>query len=166
MPTNKIMVQTGEFRPTLEAVHLAAAMARDQQAMLVLVEMVAVSQPAWLGTDLGDVGRAEHTHQEMESYRAVAEEYGVPVTVQPFQYVTLLGAIVDAADYVNARLVFVVLPKTTLPLWHRFRVWRLRQQLGSRGRQLFWPREDSTRVAESQVPFTIARQAHREGQSS
>jgi hypothetical protein len=142
MPANRIMVQTGEYRSTLEAVHLASAMARDLHASLVLVEMIAVSQPAWLGTELGNIGRTAQTRREIESYRAVAEEYGVPVTVQPFQYVTLLEAIVDVADYVDACSVFVVLPKTAIPLWRRFRVWLLRQQLGSRKRDLFLPGEE------------------------
>jgi hypothetical protein len=165
MPENRIMVQTGEYRPTLEAVHLASAIARNQQATLVLVEMIAVSQPAWLGTELGNIGRTERTRQEMESYCAVAEEYGVPVTVQPFQYITLLGAITDAADYVDARLVFVVLPKVAIPLWHRFRVWLLRQRLESRGRQLFWPGEERTEIGGRQVPFAIVGQAHHHEQS-
>jgi hypothetical protein len=154
------MVQTGAYRPTLEAVHLASAMARVQQATLVLVEMVAVSQPAWLGTELGEIGRTERTRREMESYRTVAEEYEVPAVVQPFQYITLLGAISDAADYVDARWVFAVLPKSAIPLWHRFQVWLLRQRLSNQGRQLVLPEEERAAIAERaerKVLFTIAK---------
>ncbi len=166
MSANRIMVQTGEYRATLEAVHLAAAMARDQRAQLVLFEMIAVSQPAWLGTELGNVGRTERSRREMASYRAVAEEYGVPVTLQPFQYVTLLGAIVDAADFVDARSVFAVLPEASLPFWHRFRVWLLRQQLGSRGRELFLPGEEQPVFGERPVPFAIVGRVHREHETT
>lgn len=159
MASRKIMVQVSNYRTTLEMMHLACAMAGDLKASVVMVEMVAAQHPGWLGTDFGNMSRTEQTRREIESYRATAEDYGIEIELQPFQYITLVDAIADAADYVDADIVFANISESTIPLWQRFQTWLLRTKLARCGRQLYLPGQD-TNTTDS-VPFVVAPAGHK-----
>jgi hypothetical protein len=108
---------------TLQALHLACAVARSDGTNVVLVRFDPVQHTGWLGSQLPE---REHTIQELDElqqYRAVAAEYNVPLTSTIFYYATFTDAIVQAAAYVKAQAVFVVLPPTVFPLWRKWLNW-------------------------------------------
>src|SRR5947208_3225386 len=110
METQSIMVQITDRRWTLAAMHLACALARPAGAEVALVKMVPVQHVGWLGTDLGNLRLTPADRKDMSEYESITEDYGVQSSRHFYQYVTLPGALVDAAEYVNAQVVFATLP--------------------------------------------------------
>jgi hypothetical protein len=131
------MVQIMDPQKTLDALHFACALARGQQTNVVLVKMVAVEHLSWLGTELGEQHFTDDDNQALRGYREIASGYDVGVETQTFQYTSFTSALVQAADYVDAQIVFAELPPSTLPLWYRFRAWLLRRCLAERGGHLY-----------------------------
>ena len=148
-----IMVQMTDYRQTLATLHFACAMALNVKARITLVKMLPAQYAGWLGTEWGSWSFTDQDHAEMKDYQATAEDYGVEVSGEIFQYLTLMEAISDAADYVDAQFVFATLPGSVIPFWRKFQVWALRKRLAQHGRQLFLSDQDHTR--QTQVPSLL-----------
>ncbi len=148
-----VMVQVAEPKWTLAALHLACAVARTNGYALVLVKMVPVSHVGWLGTELGYQNLTEADHRLLRDYAATAEAYGVVPSAELFQYAILSDAIVDAAAYFDARIIFATLPRYRLPLWRRFLLWRLHRQMEWQGRLLYTL--DDPRLADAGLPYIV-----------
>src|SRR5512138_3501166 len=132
-----MMVQITDYQQTLAALHFACAMALHADARIVLVKMLPAQYPGWLGTEWASWNLTPQDHADMKDYQATAEDYGVEVSGEIFQYLTLPEAITDAADYVDAQFVFATLPDSVIPFWRKFQVWALRKRLAQHGRQFF-----------------------------
>ncbi len=132
-----IMVQMAERRWTIDALHLACAMAQSTNAEVALIRMISVPHLQWLGTDLAHRVPTLQERTDIQSYAAVAQEYGVAFTVNSLPYSTFTDAIADTAQYLNAAVVFASIPKTVVPYWHRFQVWNLRRRLAHQDRKLY-----------------------------
>lgn len=130
-----IMVQMADRSWTMEALHCAARMARQQAAKVVLVAVVPVVHPSWVGTEWGYLNFTEQDRANLEDYLATFEDYGVPCESLVFQYVSLVGAIVQVAEHLNAQTVFARLPESVLPFWTRLQGWLLHRQLAQQNRQ-------------------------------
>jgi hypothetical protein len=148
-----IMVQIGEPKWTLAALHLACAVARTNGHELILVKMIPVSHVGWLGTEFGYRNFTETDRRLLKEYGATAEDYGIASSVELYQYVILSDAIVDAAEYVNARFIFATLPQYKLPFWRRFLLWRLHSKLKRQGRLLYVL--DEPLLEETWVPHIV-----------
>jgi hypothetical protein len=131
-----IMVQLGEPQWTSEALHLACTLARANACDLTIVKMVPVGQPGWLGTELGNRNFSAADQELLRECAITAEDYGVQVAVDLYQYLILSDAILDAAEYFDAHLTFATLPRYKLPFWRKFLMWRLHRQFQMRGRVL------------------------------
>src|SRR5436305_12329422 len=101
-----IMVQIADRQWTMVAMHLAAALARNTGTELILVKMAPVQHLGWLGTEFGSPTLSRQDCEEIRDYEATAEDYGVPLSKQVFQYVFLPEALSDAADYFGVGIVF------------------------------------------------------------
>jgi hypothetical protein len=137
LDTSSIMVQIDEPAWTSAALHLACAVARTSCYELILIKMVPVSHVGWLGTEFGNLNFTETDRRLIQDCSATAEDYGVPFSTELYQYVTLSEAIVDAAQYFNARIVIASLPQYKLPFWRTFLTWRMRRQLAKQRRLLY-----------------------------
>ena len=137
MNTQLIMVQMAERKWTVDALHLACAMARGNNAEIALIRMISVPHVQWLGTDMAYCAPTVEEQHNIQSYAAIAGEYGVTLTVNALPYSTLTDAIADTADYLNAAIVFASIPQSVASYWHRFQVWNLRRRLASQGRKLY-----------------------------
>ena len=159
------MVQLTDRRSTLEAVRFADTLVRGKQSKLVLVKMVPVPRLAWLGTELADVTFTRQEVLEISEYERAASAKGIGVDVQVFQYVTLRDAIVQAAEYFGAQIVFAALPTSRLAVWGRVQTWLLREQLAQSDRQLYSLHDgviagDPTQsILVSPVPASAARRS-------
>lgn len=153
-----ILVQMSEPAWTMQALHLACALARNNMAQIILLRLMPVRHPSYLGTAFGNTPPANHEHNEMDEYAATAEDYGVALSVQPMQCVTTLEALVDAADQLDVDAVFAHISKSWLPYWQAFQTWNLKRQLSAAHRQLFtldtMPQEDEY------VPAIMIETAH------
>ena len=131
-----IMVEVAAREWTQEALHSACNMARRSHASVALVQMVPVRHPLLLGTQIGYQSLSEAEIERLCSYEETLEDYGVEYSITLFQYATLVGAIVEAADLLNARVVFAALPKNSIPFWPSIRLEGLRRSLAQHQRQL------------------------------
>ena len=131
-----IMVQILDREWTQEALHCACRLARNTSATIVLVKMIPVQHPGWLGTDLGYQNFTAQEQAEYADYQTTLEDYGVEFTALLFQYLTLTDAIAQAAEHVNAQIVFARVPDSIIPFWTQFQQWSLKRQLTRQQRRL------------------------------
>ncbi|MEO8393524.1 MAG: hypothetical protein ABI700_11090 [Chloroflexota bacterium] len=131
-----IMVQIADRTWTLEALHCAGRMAREQSAKIALVKMIPVQHLGWLGTDFGYLNLSEKDEQEIADYAATLEDYGVEYDLYPFQYATLTDALVQVAEHIHAQIVFATLPDSRIPFWQRFQLHDLHRHFARDGRSL------------------------------
>ncbi len=130
-----IMVQISDCEWTLEALHCAGLLARNTSARVVLVKMIPVQHVNWLGTEWGYANLTDQDRAELADYQATIEDYGVEFAPLLFQYVTLAEAIAQAAEFVNAQIVFAKIPESVIPFWTRFQRWSLNQHFAHQNRQ-------------------------------
>jgi hypothetical protein len=74
------------------ALHLAGAMVWQYHARIVLLWLVPVLHPGWLGTHFGESYMTRQDSTKLQEYAAIAEAYGVDFTIQTMQYFALEGA--------------------------------------------------------------------------
>jgi hypothetical protein len=119
---------------TIQAMHLACAMARNTHARLVLLHLRPIKNPALLGSDVGLNALSDSEYDDLEEYGMVAEDYGVTLTVQPMAYESWVDALVQTAEYLNASVLFAHPSGQANIVWHWFQRWQqwiLRRQLAS-----------------------------------
>ncbi|MCC6804407.1 MAG: hypothetical protein IT319_16105 [Anaerolineae bacterium] len=122
------MVQMAKPQWAEAALHLACAVARTSDADLILLRLIQPQHYSWLGTPFGFELSAKDS-ERVWRYKAIAASYGVELRLQSMQYVTLIGALVEAAEMYQAQAVFACIPESILPMWHQYQVWDLRRQL-------------------------------------
>jgi hypothetical protein len=132
-----ILVQISDRAWTMKAMHFACAIARNTQSRLTLLHLIQVRSPYLLGTELGIIPPPSHELEEIDEYDMIAEDYGLEVTLQPMRIVSLTSALVQAAEYLHASVVFMHVPENVFPFWHKLQLWNLRRQLTAQGCQLY-----------------------------
>jgi hypothetical protein len=138
--------------------HLACALARNQSAALVLLRLIVVPHPSYLGTDFGNLPPTRQQAKDLREYVATAEDYGVALSLQFMQCVHPLEALADAAHQLDADVLFAHLPTSWIPRWQDVQTWRLKRRLG--GIPLFTldsRRRDAARVPTITVESTPIR---------
>lgn len=123
-----IMVQFSDEQWTLEAMHLASALARNLNGQVVLLYLSLAPNPGLLGWGMVPPTIAEE--RQMQNYAAVAEDYGVVFRVQPLQFISLGDALVQTAHELDASALFAHFPPSPISLWRRFQLWSLKHHLG------------------------------------
>lgn len=132
-----ILVQMSEKSWTMQALHLACALARNYSTTVTLLRLMSVGHPSYLGTDFGKILPTYYELDDLSEYAATAEDYGVELTIRSMQCVTTLDALVDAADQVNAGMVFAHIHKSWIPYWSAFQTWNLKRRLSAARHLLF-----------------------------
>lgn len=141
MCKTRLMIVMGDKGWTLAALHLVCAMSRRDVAEVLLLKMIPVRHPLLLGTEAGFLDFAAEDAQALEEMSATAEDYGVSVKVQLFQYASYWSGIVDAAVQLDVTAVIARIPPSPIPYWQAFRRWWLNRRL-ARQQQLFFALED------------------------
>jgi hypothetical protein len=124
-----IMVQMSDKQWTMEAMHLASALARNTDGKIVLLRLVLATNPGLLGWGVA-LPTAEEQRQ-LEECAAVAEDYGVEFWVQPMHYVSSAEAMAQAVELFQIDVLFANIPRSSIPLWQKFRLWNMKRQLGN-----------------------------------
>ncbi len=137
MPPTKLMIVLGERQWTMQALHLACAMARRQDVTLILVKMVPVVHPQMLGTASGNLHFTLQDEQELQEYASTAEDYGVSFELTVCQYASFIHAVVDVAEQLAITAVFAAIPHSHVPFWVPINRWWLRLQLNWHNRHLY-----------------------------
>lgn len=130
-----IMIQIADRDWTLDALHEACRMARRSPAAIALVCMIPVQHTAWLGTDWGYMNFSERDQRGLEDYQATVLDYGLECRTARLQYADFADGLVDAAEQLDARIVFAKLPASLLPIWRRFQLLWLNRRLSNQQRQ-------------------------------
>ena len=129
MPATRVMIVLGERAWTMQALHLACAMARRQDVTIVLVKMVPVMHPLLLGTEAGRLALSRQDELDIQDFAATAEDYGVDFAVEICQFANFIHAVVDAAEQLEITAVFADVPATHFHPWTQLQRWWLRLQL-------------------------------------
>jgi len=137
MDNASIMVVVGERQWTLQAIHLACAVARSNGSEVVLLHMVPVRHTWFLGTDLGLVDFTIKDQLALVEYAQIPASYSVCFSTCVFQYDAYVTALLDAAEQLNTGIVFALPPRRLFPLWHKIEVRWLRRALSKRHRSLY-----------------------------
>jgi hypothetical protein len=132
-----ILVQMADREWTAQAVCLACAMARKENARVLLLRLVYTQHPGWLGTDYQQLGMTLDEWDALKSYKEMAAGSGVELIAQPMQYNTLIDALAQAADEVNALVVFARVPQSRIPHWRGLQLFWLENHLHAARRQLY-----------------------------
>lgn len=132
-----ILVQMSEKLWTMQAVHLACALARNNGAKVILLRLAPVQHLSYLGTPFGDAPLSSQEYDDLKEYAVTAEDYGVELTLQPMQCYSAFDALVDAAEQIDADTVFARVPPSRFPYWQRFQAWQLERRFSAVHRQLF-----------------------------
>ncbi len=128
---NTILIQMADERWTLQALHLACAMARPDRAKIVLLRLMQVYQPSYLGSEFGTTVPSEQEYRNLRAFATIAEDYGVELSVESMQCLSPLQAVAEAAGYLQAEVVFASVPETRIPIWRKYQLWSLKRQLGA-----------------------------------
>lgn len=134
---NTILVQMSDTSWTMQALHLACALARNSSATLVLARLVEVQHYSYLGTPFGDSVPTPQEYDDIQEYAATAEDYGVEFSFRVMQCANRLEALADAADYLDSEVVFAHIPHSRIPYWPVIQTWLLKRRLAAGHRQLF-----------------------------
>jgi hypothetical protein len=135
-PQTTIMVQVAEQPWTERAVNAACALAHECSAQITLLSMVRVQQVGLLGSVLGDRRFTRAEQLELLRYVEIIARQGLSYAVQRFQYVSLAGAIPEAAELVDASIVFATLPSRLVPMQRSLEMAAMRRTLARQGRML------------------------------
>ena len=122
-----IVQQSDDDAWMTQAMHLACALARNTGGHLVLLRLVLANNPGLLGW-----GIAPQTTKEQKQATlcaAIAQDYGVDVSIQTMHFLTTIDALAQAAQQLNAVALFAHIADSRFPLWRRFRLWSLERQL-------------------------------------
>lgn len=133
----KIVVQLSDHRWTMQAVHLACAMARNNQSVLVLLQLYPVTNAGLLGSGIGADASSVRNALDLEEYETIAEDYGVPVILQPMECDSLIEATVQAAEQLKAGALFIHIPEYRFALWRKFQVRNIERRLTALHCRLF-----------------------------
>lgn len=143
MNTSRLMVVAGERAWTLAALHLACAISRRSSIDLLLVKMIPVRHPFDLGTSAGFLNYSATDAKFLDELQATAEDYGVCLPVELFQYAEYWVGVADAADQFMATAVIAQIPASPIPYLREIRRWWLHHRL-AKNRQLFITLDDLT----------------------
>ena len=131
-----IMVQIAKRKWTLDALRCACLRACKMPVRIALVKLIPVQHFAWLGTDLGYMNFSEQDRIEFIDYQKIVRENGVQFSAHLFQYASLHDAILQAANFTGAQIVYATLPKSIIPFKHNYQLQWLRHHLAQQRREL------------------------------
>src|SRR5688500_18086041 len=94
-----IMVAADEHQWTLDAMHLACALARNSGKDIVLVKLVFAEQAAYLGSHFAQWNYTAEEQAQIRDCTHTAEDYGVNVSLMVFEYIDTVPALVQAAEH-------------------------------------------------------------------
>ena len=129
---NTILVQIADDAWTFQAIHLASALARNSDAKLVILRLASVRHLSYLGSDIGKKPVTSDEYARLRNYEATVEDYGVKLVVASMQCVSELDAVAEAADQLDAQVVFARVPESRIPYWQQYQVWKLERRLRQR----------------------------------
>lgn len=132
-----ILVHMANLKWTTQALHLACALARNDQARVVLLRLIEVQHVRTLGTDYANVPFTPQEYTNLVEYNATAEDYGVDISVAQIQCAYPLEAVINAAQQLNADMVFVHVPDSRIPLLKKLRLWQLERMFAKTQRQFY-----------------------------
>lgn len=132
-----VVVQLRDQTWTLEAMHLACAVARSHSGIIHLLRMMPVQHTSWLGNEWGTSSLSSHARLDLLEYQKTAEDYGVEVCLCQMQYFSLYDALAEASEALDAGVLFATLPPTLFRPWRKIRLWQLVRRLERQKCRLF-----------------------------
>lgn len=138
---NPILLVISNPEWTQKAMHLACQLANDTQSPLILLDFR-------LTHNVGGLGQGVYNHPSyqdhfaLRDYHLIAEDYTVPIKIQPVEYESFFDVMVQIVDEYNGTVVFAQPPKSIIPLWSTLTMWQLNYQLNKRNCRLYTLQEE------------------------
>ncbi|MDX2076641.1 MAG: hypothetical protein SFZ02_09445 [bacterium] len=136
---------------TVKAMHLACALSRNTQSSLILLDFRRTKNIALLGTGIGYDTPTMAEYVALRDYFMIAEDYGVPMTIQPVEYISHYDALVQMVELFMPTTLFAKAPKSLIPALGRLSIWQARKQLEHLNCKLY-TLDESYRKEEILVP--------------
>jgi len=131
-----VMVEMGSLRWTVEAMRAACPEAKRIGGTIVVALLMPESHCTLAGIDPETYTFSLDEQKELREYQAIADMHGVELKSRAFAYQELAQGIVDAADTLDAQIVYAHLPATLLPFQHQRQVRHLAKELESHHHEL------------------------------
>jgi hypothetical protein len=125
----KIVVQLETAAWTTRAMHFACSMARQTGGEVVLLQLIEVHNIGALGHGFDTVPYGSEFYGLAHECEKIARQYGVPVALQQMEYTTRNDALAQAAEALEASVLFAPMPPSRVGLVNRFNTWSLTHQL-------------------------------------
>jgi hypothetical protein len=148
-----VLVQIADVKWTIQALHLACAVARHDGMSVVLLRLIRVTTPSLLGSALNVPPLTDAEESAIMEYMRVAEAYGVEIELQPMHYESLSDAVAQAARELKAGAIFARLPRLGGRWWGRLKLWFFERQL----KVPVYTLERSERMADYTPSITVER---------
>lgn len=135
--TKNIIVHFTDTRWTTVAMREACQLARERQEKIALLKLLPADYLAWHGGDEADEYQlSESESNDLASYQTQASAAGCDVELHVIKYDNIDKAIEQAADDLNADIVFANLPHHLISFFDRLEVRTLSQHLEENQHQL------------------------------
>jgi nucleotide-binding universal stress UspA family protein len=130
-----ILVQMADHKWTMTALHVACGYGRQLNRPIILLHLIPVP-PSYLGTNYGYFFSSFEDFPLFREYLATAEDYNVPFTYQPMQYISMKDALIQAAERFDASIIFVKSPNHLFRWWTALHQNILKRRMWSQQRDL------------------------------
>ncbi len=157
---NTIIVQMTEPQWTEEALHLACAMAQRRQSKVTLLHLMPTQHFSWLGANFNTNWLTAEQTELVWRCKEIADSYSVELSVQPMEYISYDGALVEVCEEMEAEVVFAHIPHSLIPLWRKMEVWELRRQLAAHHTALYTLDEPVQTMTSTPQIGAAAAQSH------
>jgi hypothetical protein len=137
MNTSIIMVQMADTKWTAAALEVACKQAQANNAEIALVKMLPANYLNWLGVEANEYRFTDSECEDIQTYHAIADKNGVAISTHVCKYDLLDEGLAEAADKVNADVVFAEIHDGSIPLTHKLHVKHLQQCLEEHHHHLF-----------------------------
>jgi hypothetical protein len=102
----RILIDIQDRPWTLQAVHQACGEVRRTGGKITLLQLIPALHPRLLGVASGAWQLPETQYLDLQEYASTAEDYGVPIQLQPMYYITRKEALVQAAEMFDVDILF------------------------------------------------------------
>ena len=121
-----ILIVLGDHTWTVQAMHLACAVARDMQAAVTVVKLVPVNHPLNLGQSSQLVNYTNQDRLALLESAATAEDYGVEFSLQVCSISRYVSGLASIVEQLGAAIVLAPPSTSRFAWWSRWQAWRIR----------------------------------------
>lgn len=130
---NTRLIEIAEREWTMNALHDACSAARINGDKIILLRMMHVNNPGFLGSEYAYLAPDRQEMGDIHAYETLIEDYGVQATLSNIQYITRVECLIEIATAKQASVLYAKPAASWLGWWTRWQQRRLNNGLISAG---------------------------------